>query len=94
MLPLALLDLGSRRRPLTMGLVLLLLLKKCIIFVFSSNFRGFCFLWTILCCTWFLGFTQGNSEGKLHFFSLSFINKSKSQVLGFYNNQYLSPVHG
>ncbi|OWK59762.1 Collagen alpha-1(XXVII) chain [Lonchura striata] len=23
---------------------------------------GFCFLWTILCFTWFLGFTQGNSE--------------------------------
>lgn len=23
---------------------------------------GFCFFWTILCFTWFLGFTQGNSE--------------------------------
>ncbi|XP_010006252.1 PREDICTED: collagen alpha-1(XXVII) chain B-like [Chaetura pelagica] len=23
---------------------------------------GFCFLWTVVCFTWFLGFTQGNSE--------------------------------
>lgn len=36
-------------------------------FYFSSNFRGLCFLWTVLCFTWFLGFTQGNSEGKLLF---------------------------
>lgn len=65
------------------GLVFVTNVVETLYFFFFPNFRGFCFLWTVLCFTWFLGLTQGNSEGKLHLFFLSPLStKVKAKCFG------------